>query len=111
VKLDRSLIASIDTSPQAWAIASSIIGLCRNLGFDITAEGVERQEQLSMLVENGATHIQGYLLCRPVSHDALCAELNALPGRLQSLLLTMPPPVTRLRNVVALPSAQQRQSG
>jgi diguanylate cyclase (GGDEF)-like protein len=112
VKLDRSLIASIDTSPQSWAIASSIIGLCRNLGFEITAEGVERQEQLAMLVEHGATHIQGYLLCRPVSHDALAAELDALPERLQSLLLTMPAPAvaTRPRSLVAVQSGQQRKN-
>jgi predicted signal transduction protein with EAL and GGDEF domain len=92
VKLDRSLIASIDTNPQAWAIAVSIIGLCRKLAFEITAEGVERPEQLAMLVEHGATHVQGYLLCRPVAHDDLPAELAVLPARLESLLLTMPAP-------------------
>lgn len=92
VKLDRSLIASIDTSPQAWAIAVSIIGLCRNLGFEITAEGVERPGQLAMLIEQGATHVQGYLLCKPVAHDDLPGELAVLPGHLESLLLTMPAP-------------------
>jgi diguanylate cyclase (GGDEF)-like protein len=104
VKLDRSLIASIDTSPEAWAIAVSIIGLCRNLAFDITAEGVERPEQLAMLVEHRATHIQGYLLCKPLARDALLAELAVLPGRLESLMLTMPVPAAAatLRKLVAL---------
>jgi diguanylate cyclase (GGDEF)-like protein len=107
VKLDRSLIASIDTSPQAWAIAVSIIGLCRNLAFEITAEGVERPEQLAMLVQHGATHIQGYLLCKPVARDDLPAELAVLPARLESLMLTMPAPaaVATLRNLVALRGA------
>jgi diguanylate cyclase (GGDEF)-like protein len=95
VKLDRSLIASIDTSPQAWAIAVSIIGLCRNLGFEITAEGVERPEQLAMLIEQGATHVQGYLLCKAVAHDDLPGELAVLPGRLESLVLTMPAPAVK----------------
>jgi diguanylate cyclase (GGDEF)-like protein len=95
VKLDRSLIATIDTSPQAWAIAVSIIGLCRNLGFEITAEGVERPEQLAMLIEQGATHVQGYLLGKPVAHDDLPGELAVLPGRLESLVLTMPAPTVK----------------
>jgi len=111
VKLDRSLIASIDTSAQSWAIASSIIGLCRNLGFEITAEGVERPEQLAMLAAHGATHIQGYLLCRPVSQAALPAELQALSGRLQSLLLTMPAPVVaKPRILAAVHDIQSRQN-
>jgi hypothetical protein len=36
--------------------------------------------------------VQGYLLCRPVAHDDLPAELAVLPARLESLLLTMPAP-------------------
>ncbi|MEO6369210.1 MAG: EAL domain-containing protein, partial [Steroidobacteraceae bacterium] len=110
VKLDRSLIASIDTSPQAWAIANSIIGLCRNLGFEVTAEGVERQEQLAMLSAHGATHIQGYLLSRPVSQDLLPAELQALPGRLQSLLLTLPAAAVRPRNLATVNVSPLRQN-
>ncbi|MEO6079950.1 MAG: EAL domain-containing protein [Steroidobacteraceae bacterium] len=94
VKLDRSLVSSIDTNPPSRAIASSIIDLCRNLGFEVTAEGVERPEQLAMLVEHGATHIQGYLLSRPVSRDDLMAELSALRGRMESILLTLPAPTS-----------------
>jgi EAL domain-containing protein (putative c-di-GMP-specific phosphodiesterase class I) len=101
VKLDRSLIASIDTSAQSWAIAVSIIGLCRSLAFEITAEGVERPEQLSMLVEQGATHVQGYLFCKPVAQGDLPAELALLPGRLESLLLARAAPA-----VAALPSRE-----
>jgi diguanylate cyclase (GGDEF)-like protein len=90
VKLDRSLIACVDTNPASRAIASAIIGLCRDLGFEITAEGVERPEQLAMLMGNRATHIQGFLLSRPVAADMLLAELAVLPARLESLLLSMP---------------------
>jgi EAL domain-containing protein (putative c-di-GMP-specific phosphodiesterase class I) len=90
VKLDRSLVASIDTNSPSRAIATSIIGLCRSLHFEVTAEGVERPEQLAILMEQGATHIQGYLLSRPVTGDQLIAELAALRSRLESVLLTMP---------------------
>jgi diguanylate cyclase (GGDEF)-like protein len=92
VKLDRSLVACIDTSPASGAIASAIIGLCRNLGFEVTAEGVERSAQLAMLISHRATHVQGYLVSRPVATDQVPAELAVLPSRLESLLLTMPTP-------------------
>ena len=71
VKLDRSLIASIDTSPRSAAIARAIISLCDGLGLDVTAEGVERPAQLAMLLSHRAMHLQGYLLSPPVS----CYEL------------------------------------
>jgi len=66
VKLDRSLIASIDTSPRSVAIARSIIGLCQGLGLEITAEGIERPEQPATLREY-ALYLQGYLLSHPVA--------------------------------------------
>ena len=39
IKLDRSLIASIDSSARSQAIARAIIGMCQGLGLEITAEG------------------------------------------------------------------------
>jgi diguanylate cyclase (GGDEF)-like protein len=65
VKLDRSLVADVDTNPRAAAIARSIIGLCRSLGLQVTAEGVERQAQLEFLTTCGDVHVQGYLIGRP----------------------------------------------
>jgi len=86
VKLDRSLIAGIATSTTSRAIASAIIGLCQNLGLEVTAEGVERPEQLAVLRGRAAVHVQGYLLARPVSGEALLPELAGLPTRIKSLL-------------------------
>ena len=53
VKLDRRLIAEVDHNPRAASIARSIIVLCRNLGLAVTAEGVERHEQLDFLASCG----------------------------------------------------------
>jgi len=77
VKLDRSLISSIDSSPRAAAIARAIISLCNGLGLEVTAEGVERHAQLAMLVSNRAMDLQGHLLARPVSsHEFLNVRSN-----------------------------------
>ena len=92
VKLDRSLIAGIDTSGRSASIANAIIRLCRDLGVRITAEGVERSTQLALLRGEGVL-VQGFLLARPLSERNLHESLKQLPGLLQSLLLEAPAPV------------------
>lgn len=87
IKLDRSLIAGIDTSPRSAAIARAIIGMCQGLGLEITAEGVERPEQLALLLGHPGMYLQGYLLAHPVSrYDVLAAIVN-VTTRSQELLL------------------------
>jgi diguanylate cyclase (GGDEF)-like protein len=71
VKLDRSLIADVDTNPRVAAIARSIFGLCRSLGLQVTAEGVERQAQLEFLAGCGDMQVQGYLIARPLPAKGL----------------------------------------
>jgi EAL domain-containing protein (putative c-di-GMP-specific phosphodiesterase class I) len=76
IKLDRSLINDIDTSPRALAIARSIIGLARSLELEITAEGIERQEQLALLLREGPLMVQGFLFSQPLSEHDLVAMLT-----------------------------------
>jgi EAL domain-containing protein (putative c-di-GMP-specific phosphodiesterase class I) len=92
VKLDRSLISSIDTSARSAAIARAIIGLCQSLGLEVTAEGIERPEQLGLLLGNRALYLQGYLLSRPVSVDELLPVMAGLGQHMQSLMLSSPVP-------------------
>jgi EAL domain-containing protein (putative c-di-GMP-specific phosphodiesterase class I) len=90
VKLDRALVASIHTSRRSAAIARSLVGLCHNLGLEVTAEGVECIEQFEMLAELKPIYLQGYLLARPVSEFELL-NLNALlPDHLASVTLMNP---------------------
>jgi diguanylate cyclase (GGDEF)-like protein len=86
VKLDRSLIASMDGSVRSASIARATIGLCRDLGLEVTAEGVERLEQLSMLLPYRNISLQGYLLARPVARDELLPLLGRLPQHCQELV-------------------------
>ena len=65
IKLDRSLIASIDTSARSATIAHAIIVMCQGLGLEITAEGVERAAQLAILQQHRGMTVQGYLLAHP----------------------------------------------
>jgi diguanylate cyclase (GGDEF)-like protein len=90
IKLDRSLIASIDTSTRSAAIARAIIGLCQSLSLEVTAEGIERPEQLGHLLGSPSLSVQGYLLSRPVSCDELLAVTETMQQHMQSLLLSIP---------------------
>jgi len=85
VKLDRSLIAGIDDNARSSSIARATIGLCRSLGLDVTAEGVERIEQLAMLLPHRAITLQGYLFSRPVPAAELLPLLQRLPTHCQEL--------------------------
>jgi diguanylate cyclase (GGDEF)-like protein len=90
VKLDRSLIASIDTSDRSLAITRAIIGLCRSLGLEVTAEGIERPEQLALLLEHQSICVQGFLISKPIGADGIAGLVSEMPQHLQSLLLTLP---------------------
>ncbi|HEU5135750.1 MAG TPA: EAL domain-containing protein [Steroidobacteraceae bacterium] len=85
VKLDRSLIAGIDDGARSASIARATIALCRGLGLEVTAEGVERLEQLAMLLPHRAISLQGFLFSRPVSANDLLPLLERLPAHCQEL--------------------------
>ena len=90
IKLDRSLVAGIDTSPRSAAITRGIINMCHGLGLDITAEGVERPEQFSFLVEHRTMFLQGFLLARPTTRDEIIPLLSVLGERARELLIMSP---------------------
>jgi diguanylate cyclase (GGDEF)-like protein len=86
IKLDRSLIASIDTSARSAAIARAIIQLCQGLGLSVTAEGIERPEQLAPLVGYAGLHAQGYLFAHPQHADQLLQVMATLPALARALV-------------------------
>jgi len=90
IKLDRSLIAGIDRNPRSAAIAASLIGLCKGLGLEVTAEGVERPEQFAALAHHRSIHLQGYLISKPVAADAVLSVKRLIPRIMQDLLLGLP---------------------
>ena len=49
----------------------SVIDLARSLGLEVIAEGVETQEQLGLLAQEGCTIYQGFLCAPPVAADEL----------------------------------------
>ncbi|MBV6418734.1 MAG: hypothetical protein CMLOHMNK_03672 [Steroidobacteraceae bacterium] len=86
VKLDRSLIADLDTNMRSAAIARAIIAVCHSLGLDITVEGVERIEQLRLLARSGPMAAQGHLISRPLAGSDVPAFIRGSQARLATLL-------------------------
>ena len=80
LKIDRGFVKDILTDGNDAAIAATIIGLCRNLGLEVIAEGVETEEQRAFLARQGCHRYQGYLFCRPMPVDQLERFMLALPG-------------------------------
>ena len=91
MKLDSALIARVHTSARSAAIIRALVGLCHNIGLQVTAEGVECDEQLVLLAGLSPIYLQGYLLARPVSAQELLPVIAALPDRIAALLLTSSP--------------------
>ncbi|WP_370682469.1 putative bifunctional diguanylate cyclase/phosphodiesterase [Comamonas sp. GB3 AK4-5] len=69
IKLDRSFVDDIRSSPEAGVLVTSIITLAHNLKMRVVAEGVELRDQLVYLKTAGCDVAQGYILSRPVPAD------------------------------------------
>ena len=76
LKIDQSFISQLADSREDEAIVSSIIQMARNLGLEVVAEGVETEQQLDLLRQNGCEQFQGYLFSKPVPHDEFVSLLE-----------------------------------
>jgi EAL domain-containing protein (putative c-di-GMP-specific phosphodiesterase class I)/CheY-like chemotaxis protein len=65
VKLDMSLVRSVDESAIKQKLVGSMTTLCRELGMRVVAEGVETAAERNTLVSLGADLLQGYLFAKP----------------------------------------------
>ena len=83
VKIDRSFVAGLGTSPEDSAIVRAILGMATALGLDTIAEGVESRIQLDELVTLGCDFAQGFYFAKGEprqSIDAMLAQHPEWPG-------------------------------
>jgi EAL domain-containing protein (putative c-di-GMP-specific phosphodiesterase class I) len=93
------LTASIDTSSRSASIARAIIDLCAGLSLDVTAEGIERPQQLAWLLNSPDLTVQGYLLSDALPFDDVMKARDSLSHALDDLLLSMPAARETLKDV------------
>lgn len=73
LKIDRSFVDRVDTSPARGALLRSIVQLGHGLGLQVTAEGIERHEEQTELQAAGCDLGQGWLFARPMPPEAALA--------------------------------------
>lgn len=66
IKLDRSFIAEATNNNEAIAIIRSVLALGKSLKIPVLAEGIETEDQFSMLGTEGCDEAQGFLLGFPL---------------------------------------------
>lgn len=81
IKIDRAFVMNLGRNPQSASIVRAVIGLGHGLEMSIVAEGVETQEQLSFLAEEGCDAVQGYFIGKP----APIGQYSALVGRADTM--------------------------
>ena len=81
LKIDRSLVAGIDTSADSLAIVRTIHRLGEALGMKTTAEGIETETVAQQIAAIGCDTGQGYLFSRPLDADAAFEAWQRTAGR------------------------------
>lgn len=71
LKIDRSFIQDIENDPDDKTLVRTIIAMAHNLNMKVVAEGVETQAQYDFVRQYQCDMVQGYLLGKPMSAEAL----------------------------------------
>ena len=65
VKLDMELVRDIDSDSVKRVLVAGMVGVCREIGVQVLAEGIETEGEHETLLDLGVWLQQGYLLARP----------------------------------------------
>ncbi|WP_267269967.1 putative bifunctional diguanylate cyclase/phosphodiesterase [Pseudomonas protegens] len=83
LKIDQSFIHGLSHEPKDAALVSAIVQLGRSLNLSIIAEGVETQEQLAFLKQQGCEEGQGYYFSKALPADSFARLLRAQASQKQ----------------------------
>ena len=79
IKIDRSFIADLGQDDEAPSIVRAVAGLGNSLNMTVVAEGIENEEQLKQVREEGCHEGQGFLFSRAVPADVILEKLQTPP--------------------------------
>lgn len=77
LKIDRSFVSTATMNVGSMEVVRAIIGLARNLGLDIVAEGIEQPEQVTLLRDLQCDYGQGYFFSEPVGRDQILTRIES----------------------------------
>jgi diguanylate cyclase (GGDEF)-like protein len=76
IKIDRSFVDRLDKDKDSMTIVRAVLGLANGFELETTAEGVENNEQLTLLRADGCREGQGYLFSKAVPADEVRSLLE-----------------------------------
>ncbi|GAB2669554.1 putative bifunctional diguanylate cyclase/phosphodiesterase [Arenimonas aestuarii] len=77
LKIDKEFIGDLTRDPDDEAITATVITMGHSLGLNVIAEGVESEQQLSYLREQGCDEIQGFWLSPPLDAHRCLAFIRS----------------------------------
>jgi diguanylate cyclase (GGDEF)-like protein len=80
LKIDRSFVNDMTAGPDGISLVTNIITLAHSLKLTVVAEGVETEEQASLLRTLNCDEMQGFLFSRPVPGDVFESRFLAPPA-------------------------------
>lgn len=80
LKLDRSLVVQAQLDNGSRAMMLSSISVARAMNMDVTAEGVETEEQADLVRAAGCDQIQGWLYYKAMPAEEIAAQLSKTVG-------------------------------
>ena len=86
LKIDKSFVTDCARNADDRSIISAIIAMAKSLGINVVAEGVETEEQLSILNEMGCNEIQGFYFFKAFTFDEISGILSGSDGSLSARL-------------------------
>lgn len=77
IKIDRSLVANIESDIKTKSIVKTLIMLCHSLNLRVVCEGVEDLTQVNILKDLACDNIQGYYFSRPLPKESFNEFVNS----------------------------------
>ena len=96
LKLDRSFVRGIEVRADLGEIVAAVLGMARQLGLRVIAEGIEHEAQLAIVQSLGCDYGQGYLFARPMASERVALVMRdglsiSVAGRSEHLALGADP--------------------
>ncbi|MFN6461047.1 MAG: EAL domain-containing protein [Nostoc sp. DedVER02] len=79
LKIDKSFVKRMQDNKENMGLVPAMIGIANSMGMSAIAEGVETQEQLSLLRSLNCNFAQGYLFSEPLEQQLAIKLLAAAP--------------------------------